>query len=190
MRIPARCRRRLVAVVVLLLAPACSAIRVTDPARTATEQFLLSQAADEAVAQLSFDPLRGRRVFVDTSYFAALEEQFVIGELRARLLLSGVQLMRNEEAAEVILEVRSSGVGIDRTDFLLGIPPLQQWALMAERDQRGVASVSYAAYWKDTGEILSASGPFLGRTRREDFWFLAFGPFTSGDVPTAAPESD
>src|SRR5690606_28433066 len=71
----------------------CASIRVTDPPRTATEQFLLAKAAEAAVEQLTFEPIRGRRVFVDSTYFAASEEAFVLGELRAQLLLAGVQLV-------------------------------------------------------------------------------------------------
>ena len=63
---------------------------MTEPSRTATEQFLLSRAARGAVAQLAAGALRGRKVFVETAYFAAAEQAFVIGELRAHLLQAGV----------------------------------------------------------------------------------------------------
>ena len=69
-----------------------SSIRSTDPPQTATEQFLLSTAASRAVDQISVDNLRGRKVFVDTTYFGAAQQNFVIGELRAKLLLGGVEL--------------------------------------------------------------------------------------------------
>src|SRR4051794_24639995 len=68
----------------------CATIRVTDPPRSADEQFLLSTAAVRAVAQLSTDALRDRKVFVEASFFNAPEQAFVTGELRARLLLGGV----------------------------------------------------------------------------------------------------
>lgn len=178
----------------------CAQTRVTDPPRTATEQFLLSRAAQEAVSQLSFEVLRGRRVYLDTEYFAASEQAFVLGELRARLLLSGVQLARDLDDAQVIMEVRSSGVGIDRSDYLLGIPALQvaipqaagatssplltpELALLKNREQKGVAGVSYVAYWKDTGEVVAASGPFIGRSLRDDWWFFGIGPRSSGNIP-------
>lgn len=191
---------------ILLIAAAtlggCASTRVTDPARTATEQFLLSKAAAEAVNQLSFEALQGRRVYVDTKYFAAAEQAFVLGELRARLLLSGVQLMPEPQLAQVILEVRSGGVGIDRNDFLLGLPSLvlsrdasvanadiplstPELAAVKNLEQRGVASVAYVAYWAETGEIVASSGPYVGRTLRDDWWFFGVGPRTVGDIPTA-----
>jgi hypothetical protein len=168
------------------VAAGCAQTRVTDPPRTATEQFLLSRAASEAVGQLSFDVLRGRRVWIDTEYFAASEQAFVLGELRAKLLLSGVQVARDLDDAQVILEVRSSGVGIDRNDFLLGIPSVgavtPELVLVKDREQKGFAGVSYVAYWKDSGEVVAASGPFIGRSLRDDWWFFGYGPRSSGNI--------
>lgn len=190
-------------VVLAALVGGCASTRVTDPSRTATEQFLLSKAAAEAVEQLSFESLRGRRVFVDTQFFAAAEQAFVIGELRARLLLAGVQLVPSRDLAQVVLEVRSGGVGIDRNDFLVGLPGLlltpdagvggdanvplatPEIAAVKNLEQRGVASVAYVAYWAETGEIVASSGPYIGRTLRDDWWFFGVGPRTVGDIPTA-----
>ena len=76
----------------VVMSGGCATLRVTNPEKTATEQFLLSEAAIEAVKPLSFDMLHGRRVYLDDKYFAAAEREFVLGELRAKLLLSGVQV--------------------------------------------------------------------------------------------------
>lgn len=186
-----------------------STIRVTDPNRTATEQFLLSQAATLAVSQLSVENLRGRRVYVDDQYFAASESKFVLGELRTRLLMGGVQLMPQRETAQIVLEVRSGGVGIDRSDYLLGLPSLvlsasedgdssststpvatPELALLKNINQVGVASVAFVAYWEDTGEVVAASGPFIGRTMRDDWWIFGFGPRTVGNIPTTDPTAE
>lgn len=209
-RIPSRPFAAALALTALAL-PACtSTIRVTDPNRTATEQFLLSQAATLAVAQLEVDNLKGRRVFVDDQYFAASEAKFVLGELRHRLLTRGVQLMPERETAQIILEVRSGGVGIDRSDYLLGLPSLvlsasedgdgssststpiatPELALLKNINQIGVASVAYIAYWADTGEVVDESGPFIGRTTRDDWWVFGFGPRTVGNIPTTDPTDD
>ncbi len=181
----------------------CASSRITDPPRTATEQFLLSQAATEAVSQLSFDVLRGRRVFVDASYFAAQEQAYILGEVRANLLKSGVMIARDLTQAQVVLEVRSAGVGIDRDDYLLGLPQLQlaagdtgatnsgvplltpELVVLKNQYQIGVASVAYVAYWAETGEIVASSGPFVGRSFNDDWWFFGVGPRATGDIPPA-----
>ena len=185
------------------LGSGCANVRVTDPARTATEQFLLSQAAVEAVTPLSFEVLHGRKVFVDSSYFAPVEKDFVLGEIRAKLLSSGVQIVTKREEAQIIIEVRSGGVGIDRYESLLGIPALlapsgaasaasgtpmatlitPELAISKKIKQVGFASVSYVAYWADTGEVVASFGPTIGKTYREDWWFLGCGPKSVGNIP-------
>jgi hypothetical protein len=197
-------RRRLAAETVLscafLAICGCATQRVTNPERTATEQFLLSQAVVEAVEPLSFEMLHGRRVYIDDRFFGAPEKAFVLGELRAKLLLAGVQVSPNEQAAEIILEVRSAGIGVDRYDSILGIPSFgapslaaaavptasivtPELAILKETRQVSFASVAYVAYWANTGEVVASSGPSLGRAYRDDWWVLGFGPRTIGTVP-------
>lgn len=191
--------------IVLAAAGGCSSLRTTDPSRTATEQYLLSIAAERAVEQLSVTSVRGRAVYVDVAYFAAAEQLFVLGELRAHLLLSGARLMPTRDEAEIVLEVRSRGVGIDRYDSLFGLPSIPlgsitavagqtpvpiatpEIALVKNVKQWGFASVAFVAYWRDTGEVIASSGPAMGRSYREDWWIFGLGPRTSGTIPTTRP---
>lgn len=181
----------------------CATQRVTDPPRTATEQFLLSEAAVQAVAPLSFDVLHGRRVFVDDRFFTSTERSFVLGELRAKLLLSGVQLAADQKEAEIVVEVRSPGIGIDRYDSIIGIPSIgatagatsaaagvpmggfitPEIALVKEIKQVSFAGIAYVAYWADTGEVVASSGPSIGKAYRDDWWLFGFGPRTLGNIP-------
>ena len=199
---------------VLLAAGAgsCATIRVTDPTRTATEQFLMSEASRRAIEQLSAEALRDRKVFVDTSYlitsaFPTPENLFLVAELRSKLLLGGVRLVEKRERAKIVLEVRSGGVGIDRLEYLLGLPSVYlsnalgatgntnagnaasvatpELAIVKDTKQRGFSSCAFVAYWADTGELVAGSGPFVGRTIREDWWIFGFGPRTIGDIPPA-----
>lgn len=181
----------------------CGKVRVTDPARTATEQFLLSGAARKALSQLSFDALHNRSVYLESRYYGAPEQEFVMGELRANMLLAGVRLVSTRDEAEIVVEARSGGVGIDREDFLLGVPALvlsadqgslgvpfqtPEISLIKNTEQVGVASVAFVAFWRETGEVVAASGPFVGVTFRDDWWFLGVGPRTVGDIPPTDAE--
>jgi len=183
----------------------CANVRITDPARTATEQFLLSQAAVKAVELLSFEVIHGRKVFLDVAYFAPAEKEFVLAELRAKLLHSGVNIAEKRENAEIIVEVRSGGVGIDRYESLFGIPSITapagtataaqavtlitpEIAVTKKIRQIGFASVAYVAYWADTGEVVASSGPTIGKTYREDWWLLGFGPRSIGTIPPVNKE--
>lgn len=197
----------------------CATIRVTDPPRSATEQFLMSQAVTSALAQLNVDALRDRKVWVETGYFTGAEQVIVNGEirqrlftspeqafaaaeLRERLLMGGARIVQEKKEADVIVEVRSGGIGIDRIENLIGVPasvlngfgvggsgsagvPIAtpEIALYKNTRQRGFASVSFVAYRADTGEYLTSSGPYIGRTIRDDFWLFGAGPRTVGNIP-------
>lgn len=202
----------LLLVISLLLAGGCATLRVTDPARTATEQFLMSTALIEAVDQLSTSALRDREVYIDATYLKGLpaqESSFFLAELRSRMLLAGVRLTDARDSAQIIVEPRSGGIGIDRTEFLLGIPAIYlgnatvnaetgapaaplaipELAIIKRTTQKGFAGVAFVAYWRDSGELIATSGPFVGRTMRQDYWFFGSGPRTIGDIPTAnSPE--
>ena len=199
----------------------CATIRVTDPPRTATEQFLISQAASLAVAQISTEALHDRLIYLDTEYFLPpeainitegrnqlymLDRQYTLGVMRAHLLENGVRLTDQRDQAQVVLELRSAGIGIDRSDYLLGIPPVlvpagdvgmdleggtlitPELAILKNIEQQGYASVAYVAYWRETGEVLTSSGPFVGQTYRVDWWYFGVGPRTAGDVSTTVSE--
>lgn len=181
----------------------CATVRVTQPTRTATEQFLLSEAAVQAVHQLSADVMRDRSVYVDDRFYHSYDNEFVVGELRAYLLLNGARVVDDRDDAQLVVEPRSAGIGIDRYDYLLGLPQvllpaapiegvetgdgtiiLPELALIKRVRQRGFASVALVAYWRDSGEIIASSGPFIGHTERDDWWFFGFGPRSSGNIPT------
>jgi hypothetical protein len=188
-----------------VLCGGCTTVRTTDPPRTATEQFLLSTATTLAVEQLSIDALRGRSVYVDSSYLSVIDQAFIIGEIRAHLLMAGAKIAAQRDQAEAVIEVRSGGSGVDRYEFLLGIPALPlgsmasaagmpavaltspELALIKRVRQWGFTGVALVAYWRGTGEVIAASGPFVGRSHREDWWFFGMGPKSISNIPTTEP---
>src|SRR5436853_4624003 len=98
-------RPRFILALLCLFLPACTYYRTTDPAVTADQQFLLSEATIRAVEQLSATALRDRLVYVDTTYLIGPDNNFLVAEIRARLLVSGVRLTPNLGSAKVILEL-------------------------------------------------------------------------------------
>lgn len=188
-----------------MMGAGCATIRTTDPQHTATEQFLLSGAAQSAVDQVSADTLRDRIVYIDTTYLTtawqtAPELSFLIGQFRSKLLEGGARLADKREEAQIILELRSGGVGVDRLEYLLGVPSLglssiagaagaaaplitPELAILKSTRQYSFASVAFVAYWADTGELLTSAGPFVGKRYREDWWIFGTGPRTVGDIP-------
>ena len=56
-------------------------------------------------------------------------------------------------------------------------------AILKSTKQRGFASVAIIAYRGNTGELIAQSGPFIGRTVRDDYWIFGLGPRTIGNIP-------
>ena len=198
----------------------CATIRVTEPAETADQLYLESEATRLAVNRVIVDQLRDRRVFVDNTFLTLVKENaqalqfqqipqqnlFLIAELRSKLLLGGARLVDKREEAEIVVEPRSGGISVNEQDFLLGLANVTiptegvasvpittpELAIIKSTKQFGFASVAFVAYWRDTGEVVAASGPFVGRTARQDYWIFGFGPNTVGNIPPAqkpVPES-
>ena len=184
----------------------CTTLRVTDPDHTADELYLENVASKLAVDQISVAALRDRKVYLDSSYLTSAtqpsdQQQYLIGELRAKLLLGGVRLTRRAQDAEIIMEIRSQGISNNHLEFLLGLPASSvggiftggiaaqtpELSIVKTTTQTGYSSVAFIAYWQDTGEVVAASGPFVGRTRRADYWFFGYGPKTLGNIPPAEP---
>jgi hypothetical protein len=196
----------------------CATIRVTDPPRTADEEFLLTQAATQSVGKLSLDALRGRAVWVVSEYAFSttqpfdqsfltnqvrsptFENAYLIGELRARLLQVGARLAPSREQSDVVLELRTGALSINRVDFLLGVPALAlggatnatlqnlavstpDLAIYKSTRQDGFSSVAAVAYWRNTGEVLVNSGPFVGHTHRYDYFIFGYALQPVGDIP-------
>src|SRR5262245_31866595 len=109
---------------VAALASGCSTVRVTEPARTATEQLLISTAADRATAQLEMDNLAGKKVFLVDARFDGYDKPYAISLLEDRLLRLGALIVKKAGDAQVVVEIRSGALSTDHDTFLIGIPAL------------------------------------------------------------------
>src|SRR3954447_10926757 len=85
----------------------CTQTELTKPKRSATEQLLISTAADRALAQADLSMVAGKKVFVDRSYFDAEDEDYVVSEMRELITMRGGMLVREFEDADLIVEPRS-----------------------------------------------------------------------------------
>jgi hypothetical protein len=189
-----------------LVVGGCTTIRIADPPDTADELYLMNVASKLAVDQISVTVLRDRRVYLDEKYLTAStqpsdEQQYLVGELRAKLLSSGVRLTPYRGDAQIIMEVRSQGISVNHLEFLLGLPASSvggiftggiaaqtpELSIIKRTQQHGYSSVAFIAYWADSGEVVASSGPFVGRTIRDDYWFFGYGPQTIGNIPPAQP---
>ncbi len=179
----------------------CGSRRVTDTPRTATEQLLVSAAVDMAVNQLDFSLLEERKVFIDPSLVERVDETYVIAAVRARALAAGALLVPVREDAHYILELRSGGVGVNRNDYILGLPetqiptpfgiaPIPEAAAFKSVEQSSACRLSFVVYRRDDGRFLYASGPAFGFAEHSSWWLFGAGPVTGENIrPPASPKN-
>ena len=180
--------------VLAVAAAGCATPRVTDTPRTATEQLLLSTAADQALARMDLRKLAGRKVYLDTTNFEGLDKGYVIGAVADRLNAQGAQVAPSAKVANTIVALRCGALSIDRGDFLLGIPKLAvpvpfggtvetpELALVKRTHRAGIVKLGVHAYDVATGKHVLSLGPLNGQSRY-DLWIILFVPFSVTDIP-------
>jgi len=158
-----------------LLGSGCSTRRVSYPPRTATEQLLLSTAADRALAQLNLSMFSGRNVYLDFTYFDSYDSKYVEGGLRDAFNRAGALLVTDAKSADIVVEARSGAYSIDNASSFLGIPRIPvpipstsetpvipQIAFYSKDADRSYAKFALFAYSKKTLAHIYSSGPLDG----------------------------
>jgi len=189
---------RLIAGITLAVALAgCGTTRQTDSPRAATEQLLVSQAADNAVAQIDFSPLVGKTVFLDATGIDKdiVDKGYLVSLVKQQVVAAGGLIQDEKWRAEIVVDLRAGGLGTDRHSLLLGTPAVQlpsvmpgmptnipEIALMKKNDQRGVAKVAVFAYSRITGRAVWQSGTVEATSRAKDTWLFGAGPFSHGTI--------
>ena len=166
----------------------CATSQETNPSRTATEQLLISHAAERAAQQFTLALPAGARVFFDTTYFQGEGSDYAISALRETVLKQGRPLSPSREQSDVVVELRMGALSLDRMNRVLGIPRLTvpvssdlntatipELSLYSRRDSQGVAEFSAFAYDSKTGAPVALGGRFSGGTRiRSHTLFMIF----------------
>lgn len=178
----------------------CHATKVTEPKRSVTEQFLLSAAAERAVARVDLSVLKGRKVYVQEKYFKGYDKAFAIGAIRERISKSGALLMSQEKVADVIVEIRSGGLGLDTRESLVGIPALNmpiplagpiatpEIALYKSAMADSAGKFALFAYERVSGEHLHATGTMAGTAYFHHYRLLGLLNWRLTDVPELDPK--
>lgn len=183
----------LLAVAVMLAMAGCSGVRETLPARAATEQLLISKAADRAADAVAQYVPTDRAVFIDATNFEGNDGKYAIAAIHDSILRHGTRLVGERDKADVVVEIRAGALSVDKTDTLVGLPsfklpiPLTQAAETPEIafyknvTSEGVAKFAATAYDPKTGVLVASSGPQFGFSHRTEQTLLLFISWTSTD---------
>lgn len=178
-----------------LLSTGCTITKMTEPTRSASEQLLLSTAADRALAKADLSMFARQKVFFDNSNFDSYDSKYVIGSLRDAICHAGAFLVKTAPEADIILEPRSGGLSIDRSDSLLGIPStptpvpltgavqLPEIYLYKSGKDFSIAKFVLFAYTNKTGEFFYSSGPLVGKAYDKNYNIIGMISWVRTDVP-------
>jgi len=178
-----------------LLLAGCGTFRETFPPRSATEQLLLSTAVDEALEHLPTYWMRGVRVYLDDSRLDAYDKPYLLQRLRDTVLAHGGRLTDERGQADVVLEVASGALSVDKGSWLLGIPELPlpipfagetlklpELPLFRLDSYAGKAKLLLTAVDPEDGTRYTQLPLLLGRVQHRHWWLLLAGPFTWSDL--------
>lgn len=173
----------------------CTTSRSTAPLRTASEQLLLSAAADRAAAQLSLGIPKGTRIFVDTRYFQGYDDGYAIAAIRTQMLKNGLMVVDDRLQAEAVVQVSSGALSTDQKSLLIGVPQLTvpyipvgnsvtvpEIALFKQAEEKGVAKFVATGYDAKTGKLLATTDARYGFSHNTNHTVLLFFSWASGDV--------
>jgi hypothetical protein len=183
---------------------ACTTTATSNPPRTATEQMLISTAAERAASRLSLDIPTTAKIFVESANFEGTDSKYAVSAIRARLLHKGLTLVDDKKAADVILEIRSGALSTDHKTYLVGIPafpipipltstPLTfpEIAFYSSDAQKGVAKFADSSYSVKQGTLVSEDDPQYGfshTTKKSALFFFSW--IDTDTLPAYAANED
>lgn len=169
---------------------ACTTERSSVPLRTATEQLLISTAADRAAGDLSLSIPKGTRVYIDRQYFQGYDDGYALNAIRTKFLRQGLDLVDDRTQAQAIVAVSSGALSTDEKSLLIGIPalpvgtsvPVPEIALFKTAQDKGVAKFVATGYDAKTGKLIATTDPHYGFSHQTNHTILLFFSWESGDL--------
>lgn len=176
--------------VISMMTTGCTTPTTSNTARTAVEQLLISNAVDQSLDKVDFRPFGGRDVHLSETYIEAVDKPYVVGSVRHRLLTAGARLVDKPDNADIIVEVRSGGVGTNTSNTFIGVPEVVLPGMLslpevkfAERTrQKGLAKLGLVAYDAKTREVLGHGGLSLAESTDNNWFVAGVGPFRDGSI--------
>jgi hypothetical protein len=176
----------------LVVIEGCASTKTTNTARTAQEQLLISNSIDQALDKVDFSAFGAAKVHIDEKYLDCVDKPYLVGSVRHRVLGSGASLVDKAEEADIIVEVRSGGVGTNTSDMYVGSPALSvpgpfpvslpEVRLLSKQAQMGIAKIGIVAYDAKTRKMLGDGGMTLAQSDDSNWYVFGVGPYQKGTV--------
>ena len=176
----------------LLAAAGCATAKTSNTGRTAMEQLLISNAVDQSLNRVDFQPLSGHAVFLDVTYLECVDKNYVIAATRDRVLQTGAKVVAAAADAEIVLEIRSGGVGTDQTESYVGIPGISlpgpvpvstpEVKFWSRSQQTATAKLGLVALDSKSRQVVGHGGTAMARSDDSKTYVFGVGPFQNGSV--------
>ena len=178
-----------------LFITSCGTVRETLPTRTAREMMLLSTSADRALVKLPANICQDKKVFVSAANLESYDQKYVMQKVRDVALSHGALLVADAKDSQVILEVASGGLSIDKQVNLLGLPEIPisvpfagemmspEVPIIKRAKLDGRAKILVSAIDTKTKKQVIQIPVMYGGAYVSEWWFLFIGPFRSSDLP-------
>ena len=192
----------LVVIALLLMIAGCG----TTTKRMATEQLLMSNAVDQAIAKIDFQHIANQTVYLDTTYIKPVKSQglvsslYVISSIRQQLAAANSKIQDSRADADIIVEPRIGTLGADGHEVTFGIPKtggitaaasalagnpvtaLPEISFAQSNAQSGVAKIYVFAYERQSKAPVWQSGVAKAESNCSSTWVLGAGPIQRGSI--------
>ncbi len=174
-----------------LLSACSSTQKITNSARTATEQLLITEAVSRSLPlqrDISFPIPRGATVKLDVAGLTA-DKDIVKAIVAGWLGLHGYIVQDDNASHRISIVVDSLGTELSTTFF--GMPPIQaslipvsvpELSLFKAENQSGYARFHFDTFELPSGRFLATSSPFLANTFYNAYTVLLLFTFSKTDL--------
>ncbi|HYG86473.1 MAG TPA: DUF6655 family protein [Azospirillum sp.] len=159
------------------LPSACTSVTESLPPRTASEQLLITTAADNAADKLRLDLPADKKAFVDASNFDGPDAKYAASAIKESLLRQGVRLTSDKGSADAVIEIRLGALSVDQSKTVLGIPSitlpgsitLPEASVYSATENQAVAKFAAFAYDAKSGEMIASTEPVYGLSDEKSY---------------------
>lgn len=156
----------------------CTTVRESYPSRTATEQLIISEAADNAAKDFKLNIAKERTCYLDATNFEGVDAKYAVSAIRQKLMEQGIALLDKRDDADTIIEIRAGALSMDSRSKTLNLPGINVGSVipiipsplnfnqLSRKVDEGMAKISGFAYDKKTGHLLSVAETVVGRSKR------------------------